>query len=170
LPQKFGVCFVCLGNIVRSPLAEHIFLQIARERGVADLVRAASAGTGNWHVGEAPDARMRQVAARHGLVYDGRARQFKQTCFDDYDLIIAMDTDNQKYLLGMARQQEDRQKVRLLREFDASGGPKASVPDPYYSGMDGFEEVFQVIKRSVEGLFENLDLDQISRGECTDRN
>jgi protein-tyrosine phosphatase len=160
LSDIINVCFVCLGNIVRSPLAEHLFLRKARDKGIANLVQAASAGTSSWHVGEAPDARMRKVAARHGLVYDGRARQFKPSDFDRYDLIVALDTDNRNHLLTLVRSQEDRQKIRLLREFDPAGGPNASVPDPYYSGMDGFEEAFRVIDRSVEGLLKALELDQ----------
>jgi protein-tyrosine phosphatase len=160
LSDKRNVCFVCLGNIVRSPLAEHLFMHKAREKGIADQFQASSAGTSGWHVGEAPDARMRQVAARHGLVYDGRARQFKTSDFDRYDLVVAMDTDNRNHLLGLARSQDDRQKIRLLREYDSAGGPKASVPDPYYGGADGFEEVYHVIERSIEGLLESFDEDK----------
>ena len=161
---KIRVCFVCLGNIVRSPLAEHLFLHKARQKGLADQVEAASAGTSSWHVGEAPDARMRQVAARHGLVYDGRARQFKPSDFERYDWIVAMDADNRKHLVSLARNQADREKIRLLREFDPSGGPKAAVPDPYYGGIDGFEEVYRIVERSVEGLLETLKLDQSTFG------
>ena len=161
---KTSICFVCLGNIVRSPLAEHLFLHKARERGLADQVQAASAGTSSWHVGEPPDTRMRQVAARHGLVYDGRARQFKPSDFERYDWVVALDTDNRNHLLNLARSQADRHKIRLLREFDSAGGPKASVPDPYYGGMDGFDEVFQVVERSVEGMLDSLELDQSTSG------
>jgi protein-tyrosine phosphatase len=160
LSTKKSVCFVCLGNIVRSPLAEHLFMHKVREKGLASLVQATSAGTSGWHVGEAPDARMRQVAARHGLVYDGRAHQFKPSDFDRYDLVVAMDADNRKHLYNIAQSQEDQQKIHTLREYDPAGGPKASVPDPYYSGIDGFEEVYRVIERSVEGLLDSLNLDQ----------
>jgi protein-tyrosine phosphatase len=100
---------------------------------------------------------MRRVAARHGLVYDGRARQFKPSDFDRYDLIIAMDKDNRDHLLSLARSQGDRQKIHLLREFDPAGGPKSSVPDPYYGGIDGFEEVYQVVERSVDSLLDSLE-------------
>jgi protein-tyrosine phosphatase len=157
LASKKSVCFVCLGNIVRSPLAEHLFLHKVEDRGLAHEYEAASAACGSWHVGESPDARMRRVAARHGLVYDGRARQFNASDFDRYDLVIAMDRDNLAHLQNLARNQEDRQKIHLLREFDPAGGPKSSVPDPYYGGIDGFEEVYQVIERSVEGLLDKLE-------------
>jgi protein-tyrosine phosphatase len=157
LTLKVSVCFVCLGNIVRSPLAEHLFLQKAKERGLGHEVEVGSAACGSWHVGEAPDARMRRVAARHGLVYDGRARQFKPSDFDRYDLVIAMDKDNRDHLLNLARSQEDCQKIHLLREYDPAGGPKSPVPDPYYGGIDGFEEVYQVVERSVDGLLDSLE-------------
>jgi protein-tyrosine phosphatase len=157
LTSKVRVSFVCLGNIVRSPLAEHLFLHKAKERGLANEVEAGSAACGSWHVGEAPDARMRRVAARHGLVYDGRARQFKASDFDRYDLVIAMDRDNRDHLLGLARSEQDRQKIHLLREYDPAGGPKSSVPDPYYGGIDGFEEVYKVVERSVDGLLDHLE-------------
>lgn len=157
MTSRVSVSFVCLGNIVRSPLAEHLFLKKVKERGLAHEYEAGSAACGSWHVGEAPDARMRRVAARHGLVYDGRARQFKPSDFDRYDLVIAMDKDNRAHLLDLARSQKDRQKIRLLREFDPAGSPSSSVPDPYYGGIDGFEEVYQVIERSVEGLLDSLE-------------
>lgn len=159
MTSKKKICFVCLGNIVRSPLAEHLFLHKAKERGLAQEVEAGSAACGSWHVGESPDARMRRVAARHGLVYDGRAQQFMPSDFDRYDLVIAMDKDNYNHLAGLSRSQEDRQKIHLLREFDPAGGPKSSVPDPYYGGIDGFEEVYQVIERSVDGLLDSLEKD-----------
>ena len=76
------ICFVCLGNIVRSPLAENLFLHIAAEESDVQRYYVDSAGTGAWHIGESPDSRMRRVAARHGLIYDGKARQFRKKDFD----------------------------------------------------------------------------------------
>lgn len=151
------ICFVCLGNIVRSPLAENLFLHIAAEESDVQRYYVDSAGTGAWHIGESPDSRMRQVAARHGLIYDGKARQFRKKDFDRFDLILAMDTHNRSDLMRMAFTQEDRNKIRLLREFDLSGGENISVPDPYYGGIDGFEEVYQVIERSCRGLLKALE-------------
>lgn len=162
------ICFVCLGNIVRSPLAEHLFLHKARQKGLEDKYQASSAGTSNWHVGEAPDARMRQVAARNGLVYDGRARQFTLSDFERYDYVIAMDAENRQHLHKMARNQDHWRKIHLLREFDPAGSPNAPVPDPYYGGLDGFEEVYRVIERSVEGLLEALEKDRIDPGSKPD--
>lgn len=157
------LCFVCLGNIVRSPLAEAIFYQQAVQAGVVDQFEADSAGTGDWHIGEAPDGRMRRVAARHGLIYDHRARQIKPQDLDRFDWILAMDRDNRDDLLGLARTPEQRNKIRLLREFDPQGGVQASVPDPYYGGLDGFEEVYLMLERSVEGLLASLTNQQAAR-------
>jgi protein-tyrosine phosphatase len=137
-----------------------MFKRLAQQAGVLDQYQVDSAGTGSWHVGESPDRRMRQVAARKGLKYDGRARQFRKSDFDQFDLVIAMDTDNRANLIRLSRTPEHENKIRLMREFDPHGGPKASVPDPYYGGIDGFEEVFGIVERSCQGL-----LDALERGE-----
>ena len=157
LTKNYRILFVCLGNIVRSPLAENLFLHLADRAGYGDRYTADSAGTGGWHAGEKPDARMRQVAAGHGFLYSGSARQFNRQDFDRFDLIVAMDQDNQADLTYLARSQEDREKIHLMREFDPEGGPRAEVPDPYYGGMEGFEHVFQIVKRSCQGLLEALE-------------
>jgi protein-tyrosine phosphatase len=157
LTQKFRICFVCLGNIVRSPLAEHLFMHSAKEAGVADRYDADSAGTGSWHVGERPDGRMRRVAASHGLVYDGYARQFQPSDLDHFDLIIAMDRNNYAHLLSLASTPEHHRKIQMLREYDPQGRKNAPVPDPYYGGIDGFEETYQIVERSVKGLLSALE-------------
>lgn len=151
------ILFVCLGNIVRSPLAENLFMHLARQAGLAERFEVDSAGTGSWHIGEQPDARMRHAAAQHGLTYSGRARRFDPADFKRFDLIIAMDGENRRDLLDMASSQAERDKVHLLREFDPQGGPTAEVSDPYYGGMEGFERVYQVIERSCRGLLRALE-------------
>jgi len=148
------ICFVCLGNIVRSPLAENLFKHMAEKRGVAHQYVVASAGTGDWHVGEPPDARMRRVAAQFGLEYTGQACQFQRSDFDKFDMVLVMDTDNRDTLMKLTRSPEDRAKIHLLREFDPDGGPNKSVPDPYYGGIEGFIEVYRVVERSIEGLLD----------------
>ncbi len=157
MTQPIRICFVCLGNIIRSPLAENLFQHLAEQAGVSDHYSVNSAGTGDWHVGEPADARMKRVAARHGLVYDGRARQFTPRDFDRFDLIIAMDPDNREDLLLLKQGAEKTRKIHLLREYDPQGGPNLPVPDPYYSGPDGFEEVYLVIERSCQGLLDYLE-------------
>jgi protein-tyrosine phosphatase len=138
-----------------------MFRHLAEKTGVADHYEVDSAGTGAWHVGESPDRRMRQVAARRGFKYDGRARQFKQSDFDKFDLIIAMDTQNRANLRSLARSREDESKIHLMREFDSLGRPNDSVPDPYYGGIDGFENVYDIVERACQGLLEALEEGQL---------
>jgi len=161
LTEKTLICFVCLGNIVRSPLAENMFRHLAEQAGVSQRYGIDSAGTGGWHVGEAPDPRMRQVAAKRGFKYDGRARQFHQGDFERFNLIIAMDTENRTSLRRLARNAEDEAKIHLMREFDPQAGPNAPVPDPYYGGIDGFENVYDIVERSCQGLLDALENKQV---------
>jgi protein-tyrosine phosphatase len=151
------ICFICTGNIVRSPLAEKLFRHLAGEAEVGHKYEVDSAGMGPWHVGQPPDARMLRVAARHGFRYDHRGRQFQDRDFDRFDLLVAMDAENRDELLYLARSPEQEGKIRMMREFDPYGGPRLSVPDPYYEGSEGFEEVYQVLERSVTGLLEALE-------------
>jgi protein-tyrosine phosphatase len=155
------ICFVCLGNIVRSPLGENMFKHLAQQAGAADRYEVDSAGTGSWHVGESPDRRMRRVAAQHSLKYDGRARQFHRNDFEKFDLIIAMDTENLANLHRLAGSEQDSAKIHLMREFDSQSGPDASVPDPYYGGIDGFEKVYVIVERSCQGLLDALENGQV---------
>lgn len=157
LAEITRICFVCLGNIVRSPLAENMFRYLAGQASVGAKYEVDSAGTGSWHVGESPDRRMRQVAARRGFKYDGRARQFRQSDFQNFDLIMAMDSENRADLRRLARNPEEETKIHLLREFDPDGAPIAPVPDPYYGGIDGFENVYEIVKRSCQGLLDALE-------------
>jgi protein-tyrosine phosphatase len=157
LTEPTKILFVCLGNIVRSPLAENVFRHLAEEAGVGDRYVVDSAGTGAWHVGEAPDSRMVRVAAQHGLNYSGRARQFERRDLDDFDLLVAMDRDNRATLYSMARKTGHQDKIHLLREFDPKGKSDAEVPDPYYGGQEGFQKVYEIIERSCRNLLEKLE-------------
>ena len=161
MQNPFWVFFVCMGNIIRSPLAENLFLREIVKRGLADRYAAASAGTDSYHVGQHPDARMRQVAARRGFLYDGRARQFERRDFDRFNLILVMDRENFSTVLTLARTPQDSQKIHLLREFDPQGGPGFEVPDPYYGGADGFERVYEIVERSVIGVVDALETGKI---------
>jgi protein-tyrosine phosphatase len=159
------ICFVCLGNIIRSPLAQHLFEDKAREKGAADKYHVSSAGLGPWHVGEQPDSRMRRIAKQHGIHMTSRAREFSPSEFDQYDLILVMDSENMERLGARARSDKDRRKIRMLREFDPQGGKRSPVPDPYYGGPNGFEEVYQIIDRSVRGLLESLEKGEVERDD-----
>ena len=146
-----------MGNIIRSPLAQNLFRRLANEAGLNGKYEVDSAGTGGWHEGESPDARMRRTAARHGLVYDGEARQVRLSDFDTFDLILAMDIENRRELRARVRRPEQLRKIRLLRDFDPHAGPDASVPDPYYDGDEGFETTYQIVEAGVRGLLEALE-------------
>ncbi len=152
-----SVLFVCLGNICRSPLAEGVFRHLVREEGLEDRFEIDSAGTGDWHVGQAPDRRSVAVAAAHRVDLPGRARQVRPEDFDRFDLIVAMDRDN---LSDLGRMADDgaRARLHLLREFDPEGGGD-DVPDPYYGGADGFEVVYAMVHRSCARLLEELRRD-----------
>ena len=151
------ICFVCSGNIIRSPLAENLFLHLADEAGIVDKYEVDSAGTSAYHIGEHPDGRMRRVAASHGYKYDGRARQFIRRDLDYFDLILVMDMENLVDLEYMVKKPEHRSKIQLLREYDPQGGPDSIVPDPYYGGIHGFEETFRIVERSIRGLLTALE-------------
>jgi protein-tyrosine phosphatase len=157
------ICFICLGNIIRSPLAQHLFSHKASEAGVADKYQVSSAGLGPWHVGEQPDSRMRRIASKRGIHMSGRAREFSPSEFEQHDLILVMDSENLQRLKALTRNEEQRRKIRMLREFDPDGGKHSPVPDPYYGGPNGFEEVYQIIDRSVEGLLEQLENEQVEQ-------
>jgi protein-tyrosine phosphatase len=144
------IMFVCAGNICRSPLAHAEFDRQARADGQTHL--AESAGTGAWHVGDLPDARMRRTARAHGLELDHRARQFLAADLDEYDLVLAMDRDNLRQIRGLAATEDQRRKARLFRDFDPEGRPGAEVPDPYNGDAQGFEEVYRIVERSCRRL------------------
>ena len=146
-----------MGNIIRSPLAENLFRHQAEEAGLDGKYEVDSAGTGGWHEGESPDPRMRRTAARHGLVYDGEARQIRLSDFDKFDLVVAMDTENRRELQSRTRRPEQARKIRLLREFDPASGPNDSVPDPYYGGDEGFETTYRIVEAGVQGLLQALE-------------
>jgi protein-tyrosine phosphatase len=150
------ICFVCLGNICRSPTAEAVMRHLVAQQGLGDRIEIDSAGTGDWHVGDPPDRRARAVGAARGIPLSGTARQFTAADFARFDHVIAMDRSNRDDLRRMAPDPAARDKVRLLRSFDASAPPDADVPDPYYGGARGFEDVFEICERACQGLIEHL--------------
>ena len=146
-------------------MAEGIFKHLVEQAGQAGQFRVESAGVGDWHAGEAADARAQATARAHGLMLTGRARQFQRADFRRLDAVIALDGEVAEALRRLAPTAADRSKVRLLREFDptllsATGSlsPLADldVPDPYYGGPEGFEDAFQMIERSCRRLFDSL--------------
>lgn len=151
-----SVLFVCLGNICRSPLAEGLLEHRARERGVDGRLRIDSAGTGAWHAGEAPDTRSAEVARRHGIVLEGQARRVEPEDLNDFDLVVAMDRSNLRALQGVKDGSGGTASLHLLREFDPEPGD-GEVPDPYFGGPRGFDDVHEIVDRSVRGLLDHLE-------------
>ncbi len=136
-------------------MAEGVFRHLLLEEGVQDQFVVDSAGTGAWHVGEPPDGRSTEAAARHGVSLSGSARQVQPADLDRFDYVIAMDRENLAELQRMRRRSGGRASLHLLREFDPDGG-SLDVPDPYYDGARGFETVYQMVRRSCEALLEHL--------------
>ena len=154
--EKVRVLFVCLGNICRSPLAEGVFRRVVEEHGLADLFEIESAGTGHWHIGEPPDERMRQTARSKGLSIDEqRARQFAEEDLAHFDHIFVMDKENLNDVLYFDQDERYGGKVRLFREFDPEPGDY-QVPDPYFGGARGFDNVYDIVDRTSRMLLHRL--------------
>ena len=148
------VLFVCMGNICRSPTAEGVFREFVR-RHAPDLdVEIDSAGTHDYHVGEPPDPRALRAAADRGLDISGlRARQVETADFERFDLILAMDRLNHATLLERSPPRY-RSRIRLLLEFAPADVGREDVPDPYYGGAKGFEEVLDLLEEAAAGVLE----------------
>jgi len=144
------LCFVCSGNICRSPMAALVSGEHLRRAGLADRVRVTSAGTGPWHVGEPADPRAEATLRAHGYPTDHVAAQVDSSHLDA-DLLLAADLGHLRVLRSKIG---DPDRVRLLRDFDPEAGPDAEVPDPYYGGDDGFDTVLGMIERSSAGLLD----------------
>ena len=149
------ILFVCMGNICRSPTAEAVFRDLLQREAAHQAIEADSAGTHAYHVGSAPDARTIAAARRRGIDMSHlRARIVEPADFDRFDLLLAMDEQNYRHLLGIAPP-ERRDRVRLLLEF-APGEVRREVPDPYYGGATGFEEVLDLVEEAARGLLQEL--------------
>ncbi|MCF6297208.1 MAG: low molecular weight phosphotyrosine protein phosphatase [Flavobacteriaceae bacterium] len=146
------VLMVCLGNICRSPLAEGIL------KSKIDLnnVFVDSAGTGDWHIGNLPDKRSIEVARKHHIdITNQRCRKFEASDFDNFDLIYVMDSSNYHNVVSMARNIEEQQKVKLILN-EISSNKNIEVPDPYYGGDNGFENVYQMLDKACEIIANKL--------------
>jgi len=156
---RVAVCFVCLGNICRSPTAEGVFRALVQDAGLGAAFSIESAGTGAWHEGERPDRRARAAAARRGIAVDGSARQFTPADFEAFDYVIAMDRENLRELQALAPNGEARLRITLLRAFDPAAPADSEVPDPYYGEGDGFERVIDICAAGCRGLLDALQRD-----------
>jgi protein-tyrosine phosphatase len=150
------ICFVCLGNICRSPTAEGVVRQLLEQAGLAERVWVESAGTADYHRGELPDRRSRAAARSRGVELASRARQFTGADWQRLDHVLAMDRANFDALSALAPDAAARAKLRLFRDFDPASPKGAEVPDPYHGGPEGFEHVLDLCEAAGQGLLEHL--------------
>ena len=137
-------------------MAEGLFIHLLKERGLQDRYEVDSAGTAGYHIGSKPDERMISTARSHGVELPSRARQFVSSDFDEFDFIVAMDQSNLRNILAVSESNQYRAKVLKMRDFDTvdEGG---DVPDPYYGGMNGFEEVYNMLLDCNQNFLDHLE-------------
>ena len=153
--NKVSVLFVCMGNICRSPTAEGVFRHVVLQRNLQDTIEIDSAGTHAYHIGEMPDSRSQSTAKTRGIDLSGqRARKALAEDFERFDYVIAMDRSNFENLKNL-RSESSHAKLHLFMEF-ASGWDNEEVPDPYYGGDNGFDQVFDMVQSASEGLLAHI--------------
>ncbi|AHG47995.1 protein-tyrosine-phosphatase [Rhizobium leguminosarum bv. trifolii CB782] len=156
--KRISILFVCMGNICRSPLAEGILRHLVAEAGLTGQFTVDSAGTGGWHEGEPPDRRSIATAQRHGIdISAQRARRIRPGDFRGFDLVLAMDRDNEAALAEIAPPEAN---IRLFG--DAALRTGEDIPDPYYGGPDGFELVYTKLLTGCSSLLETLGVERAS--------
>ncbi|MBL6447236.1 low molecular weight phosphotyrosine protein phosphatase [Fulvivirga sp. 29W222] len=149
------VLFVCLGNICRSPLAQGLLEKKIKELGLNDQMEVDSCGTSQYHIGEQPDGRTVQNALKNGIKLEHKARQFSKKDFRVFDYIVAMDSANMECIRRLDQTHEFSDKFMLIRDFDAVD-KGADVPDPYFGGEEGFQQVFLILQRSVNEFLNHV--------------
>ncbi len=156
MENPYKLVFVCLGNICRSPTAEGLLLHEAKERNIENYFYIDSAGTAAYHIGEPANSKSQATANKYGVHLPSKARQLDERDLEEFDLILAMDSENYKNINALDRNNQFSDKIRMMREFDPSPD-NSEVPDPYYGGMDGFEHVYKILKRSCTALLDELE-------------
>lgn len=157
---RIKVLFVCLGNICRSPLAEAVFKKMAKQKGLENQIESDSAGTSDYHIGEAPDKRTLNNARQNGLEIHHKARQVSLIDFEVFDYIIAMDNKNFKDVSElMINHPNPRAELLMMRNFDDDEARDSiEVPDPYFGGESGFQKVYGILYRSMLNFIEEIAL------------
>ncbi|MEK7952761.1 low molecular weight protein-tyrosine-phosphatase [Luteolibacter soli] len=153
--KPIRVLFVCMGNICRSPAAEIVFRHQVADAGLNDAIEIDSAGTIGYHAGKGPDPRMADTLRRRGYTIEGRSRQVTAEDLRDFDLLLAADEDNLADLRRLDRTGTHREKIRLLVEYCVEKEAN-HVPDPYYGGQRGFEDVADLVEDACQGLLDTL--------------
>jgi protein-tyrosine phosphatase len=161
-PVPYRITVVCLGNICRSPIGEAVLRARLADAGLADRVQVDSAGTGDWHLGHPADPRALATLDAHGYPHDHVARQIAPHWMDGIDLLVAMDEANYADLKAMLGHSTGAPELRMMRSFDPALAhlpephPELSVPDPYYGGPEGFDEVLRMIEEAADGIVDGL--------------
>ena len=158
--MPYQLLFVCLGNICRSPAAENIMNHLIEQNNLTGQIICDSAGTSGYHIGAPPDPRMTLAATRQGIAMRGSARQFTQADFEAFDLILAMDRENYANICRLDPTGKYQEKVRLMCDFCTRHTLK-EVPDPYYGGVDGFNQVIELLQDACSGLLDHVKTDSI---------
>lgn len=159
--KKYNILFVCLGNICRSPAGQGVMERIVDERGLNDRIFIDSAGISSYHSGDLPDQRMRVHATRRGLNLTHRSRQVCSDDFERFDLILAMDDSNYDHLRRLANSPEEMDKVKRIASFFRQYRHWDCIPDPYYGGSEGFENVLDLLDDACQNIADQIETKQI---------
>jgi protein-tyrosine phosphatase len=155
MAHPYRLLFVCMGNICRSPAAHGVMERKVAEAGLTSSIAVDSAGTGGWHAGDGADPRMQRQAAKRGYPLTHRARQVTPADFDEADMILIMDEQNRRDIRSFAPTAAHMRKVVLLTDF-ARDRKDSYVPDPYYGGVEGFEEVLDIVENACGHLLQHV--------------
>ena len=154
-----SVMFICLGNICRSPAAEGILKHQAAKQGLNLDLRVESCGIGGWHIGESPDIRTQEAAKNRGIVLSSRAKKFDPSFLQEFDLILAADSEVLHDLYRHAKTPEQKAKIHLINDFSEYYKGQ-DIPDPYYRGEAGFDLVMDMLEDACQGILEHLSKKQ----------
>jgi protein-tyrosine phosphatase len=155
IEDPYKLVFVCLGNICRSPTAEGLFIHHVKAAQLEQYFYIDSGGTAAYHVGEPANSKSQFTANQHGVHLPSKARRFEYADFEEFDLILPMDASNYRNLKELDRNNRFDERIVMMRDFDPQP-EDGNVPDPYYGGMQGFENVYQILDRSTKALLDEL--------------